>query len=646
MIKYKSLLTLIAISALLLSFTACAKTKIEVKSKIESSGGRVDKTELIPLRDFFKNPVASEFSISPNGNKVAWKAPWQNRMNIFVKDLPSGAVNRITSSTNRDISGYYWVGNERILYGQDLGGDENFHTYCAPVDGSGAVDLTPFENTRTGLVDELENDDENILITMNKRDARFFDVFKLNVITGELTLVAQNPGNITGWMTDNAGNLRVAIATQGGNNIILYRKNIEDEFTPIKTLDFRTSFSPLFFSFDDNKIYVSTNIDRDKSAIYLFNPESKKLEEMIFEHPDVDAENLIRSKKRKVITGAGYYSDKHHYVFFDDEREEVQNELEALLPGYEVVVTGLNKDETQMVVRTYSDRSLGAGYIYDIPNKKLEKIADVSPWFDESRMAETKPITFTSRDGLTINGYLSLPVGIPATNLPMVLNPHGGPWARDHWGFNPETQFLNNRGVAVLQVNFRGSTGYGREFWEKGFKQWGRTMQNDLTDAVKWAIDQNIADPEKVAIYGASYGGYATLAGLTYTPDLYACGIDYVGPSNLFTLMNSFPPYWESEKDRFYTMVGDPVRDKKLLEEISPAFHVDQITAPLFVAQGANDPRVKKAESDQIVEALQKRGIAVEYMVKDNEGHGFMNQENKFEFYEAMETFLNKHLLQ
>ncbi|OEU68189.1 MAG: peptidase [Desulfovibrio sp. S3730MH75] len=644
--KYKSLCFYIALLPLFLSLGACAKTTVEAKTKMETSGGRVDKTEFIPLRDFFKNPVASAFSISPDGTKIAWTAPWQDRMNIFVKDIASGEITRITASTVRDVSGYSWVGNDHIIYGKDSGGDENFHTYSAPIDGSGATDLTPFENTRTDLVDELDHDDEHILITMNKRDPRFFDVFKLNVITGELTLEAQNHGNVTHWVTDHAGVLRIAIVKQGGNDIVLYRKTSQDEFAPIKTLDFRTTFSPLLFDFDDNKFYVATNIDRDNTAIYLYNPDNNELETMIFEHPEVDVSNLIVSKKRKVVTGAGYYSTKHHYVFFDDEREEVQLELEKLLPEYEVVVTDISKDETKMIVRTYSDKSLGAGYLYDISSKKLEKIADVSPWLDESRMSAMKPVSFTSRDGLTIHGYLSLPVNGPQKNLPVVLNPHGGPWARNHWGFNPETQFLTNRGIAVMQVNFRGSTGYGRSFWEKGFKQWGRNMQNDLTDAVKWMIDEDIADPKKVAIYGASYGGYATLAGLAFTPDVYACGIDYVGPSNLFTLLESLPPYWEAERDRFYAMVGDPIRDKKLLTEISPVFHVDQITAPLFVAQGANDPRVKQAESDQIVEALQKRGVAVEYMVKENEGHGFMNQENKFDFYEKMEVFLTEHLLQ
>ena len=274
----------------------------------------------------------------------------------------------------------------------------------------------------------------------------------------------------------------------------------------------------------------------------------------------------------------------------------------------------------------------------------MEKVADLRPWIDPAHMAEMKPISYTSRDGLTIHGYLTLPVGRTAKNLPVVINPHGGPWARDEWGFNPEVQLLANRGYAVLQMNFRGSTGYGRSFWEASFKQWGRTMQDDISDGVQWLIDQGIADPDRVAIYGASYGGYATLAGITFTPELYAAAVDYVGVSNMFTFMNTVPPYWEPFKKMMYEMVGDPVKDSVMLREVSPVFHVDRIQCPLFIAQGATDPRVNKDESDQVVEALRARGVEVQYMVKDNEGHGFRNEENRFEFYEAMDAFLDQHI--
>jgi dipeptidyl aminopeptidase/acylaminoacyl peptidase len=259
-------------------------------------------------------------------------------------------------------------------------------------------------------------------------------------------------------------------------------------------------------------------------------------------------------------------------------------------------------------------------------------------------MARAQPVQYKSRDGLTINGYLTLPLGRPAKNLPVIVNPHGGPWFRDSWGYNPEVQFLANRGYAVFQMNFRGSTGFGRKFWEASFKQWGRTMQDDITDGVNWLIKEGIADPKRIGIYGGSYGGYATLAGVTMTPDLYAAAVNYVGVSNMFTFMSTIPPYWEPMRDMIYEMVGHPEKDKELLRSVSPVFLVDKIKTPILVAQGARDPRVNKAESDQIVEALRKRGVTVEYIVKDNEGHGFANEENQFEFYEAMERFFAQHL--
>jgi len=274
----------------------------------------------------------------------------------------------------------------------------------------------------------------------------------------------------------------------------------------------------------------------------------------------------------------------------------------------------------------------------------LEFLCDYCPWLPEAQLAEMRAVQYASRDGLTIHGYLTLPIGQPAKNLPVVVNPHGGPWHRDTWVCNPEVQFLANRGYAVFQMNFRGSTGYGRAFWQASFRQWGKAMQDDITDGVQWLIDQGIADPKRIAIYGASYGGYATLAGVAFTPNLYAAAVDYVGVSNLFTFINTIPPYWKPYLEMLYEMVGHPEEDKAQLEATSPALHADRIQTPLLIAQGANDPRVNKAESDQMVEALRRRGVEVEYLVKDNEGHGFGNEENRFDFYSALENFLARHL--
>jgi dipeptidyl aminopeptidase/acylaminoacyl peptidase len=599
---------------------------------------------LIPVEDFFKNPESTGYDLSPDGEHLAFLKPWQNRLNIHVQKIGEEEVTRITSATERDIAGYIWANNERIAYVQDTAGDENFRVYAVDIDGSDSKELTPFEKVRASIIDELENDPEHMLIDMNKRDARVFDVYRININTGKMEMIAQNPGNITGWMTDHDGNLRIALTTDGVNTSVLYRDSEKDDFQALVTTSFKETLNPLFFTFDNKNLYVVSNIGRDKEAIYEYDVENKKNIRLLYEHPEVDVNSLMKSDKRKKITGTYYYTEKLHYHFFDEDREQLQAELEKRLPGVEVRVYSMSKDETKVLVRTFSDRSLGAYYYLNRGTNEFMKLVDISPWLNEDELSEMKPISYTSRDGLTIHGYLTLPKGVRAKNLPVVINPHGGPWSRDTWGFIPEVQFLANRGYAVLQMNFRTSTGYGRKFWEAGFKQNGLAIQDDISDGVNWLIDQRIADPESVGIYGGSYGGYCTLAGVAFTPDLYACGVDYVGISSWFTILEGIPPYWEPMREMMYEMVGHPEKDKELLEKTSPLFHADKIKAPLFVAQGANDPRVNIKESNQIVEALKKRGVEVEYMVKDNEGHGFRNEENRFDFYRAMEKFLAKHL--
>ena len=602
------------------------------------------KTPLIPMEDFFRNPEKSSFSISPNGNHIAYMKPWKTRMNVFVMEMTTKKETRLTSSQERGIYGFTWLTNERIGYVKDEGGNENIHFFAVNIDMSNEIDLTPFENVQTRIIDDLEDDPNHIIIGLNKRDPQIHDPYRINVNDGKMELIAENPGNISKWMTDHDGKLRIATTSDGVNTSLLYRNKESDEFKPILTTDFKVSVVPLFFTFDNKNLYVASNRGRDKIAIFEFDLIKSKEGRLIFEHDEVDVSNLLFSRKRKVLTGVSYTVAKNEMIFFDKWREEIQQQLEKKLPGYEVVITSFSKDEAEAVVVTYSDKSRGTYYHYEVNKNKLTELGKVSPWLNEKNMSEMKPIKYKSRDGLTINGYLTLPKGTNGKNLPVVVNPHGGPWARDNWGYKSEIQFLANRGFAVFQMNFRGSTGYGREFWEKSFKEWGKSMQDDITDGVNWLIDEEIADPDRIAIYGASYGGYATLAGLAFTPNLYACGVDYVGVSSLFTFMESMPPYWELYRSMMYEMVGHPEKDKKLLASASPLLHIDKIKAPLFIAQGANDPRVVKAESDQIVAALKNAGIDVPYMVKDDEGHGFYNEENQFDFYREMEKFLTKHI--
>jgi dipeptidyl aminopeptidase/acylaminoacyl peptidase len=597
----------------------------------------------IPLRDFFRNPEQTAHQVSEDGQYLSWAAPYERRLNVFVRPTKGGDAVRVTSETARDIAGYFWKG-DRILYVKDFGGDENYHVVSVDLKGGDLKDLTPGDRLKANIVDVLRDDPRHIILSHNRRDPKVFDVFRVDVKTGEEKLVAQNPGNITGWQTDHAGKLRLAATTDGVNTSLLYRERETDPFKPILTTNFKETVEPLFFTFDNRKAYVSSNRGRDKAAIFVFDPATAKEGEMLFEHPEVDVSGLTYSRKRKVLTAIRYTTWKLQRKFLDAETEAMFRDVEAKLPGYEVNFVSASLAEDKFIVATSSDKTRGKRYLYDKATKKLELLADVSPWLPEAELADMKPVKYTSRDGLEINGYLTLPKGMAPKNLPVVVNPHGGPWYRDSWRFNPEVQFLANRGYAVFQMNFRGSTGYGRKFWEASFKQWGRKMQDDVTDGVQWLVKEGIADPRRVAIYGGSYGGYTTLAGIAFTPDLYAAAVDYVGVSNLLTFMKTIPPYWKPYLEMFQEMVGDMEKEKDMLTAASPVFHVDRIKTPLFIAQGAKDPRVNKAESDQMVEALRKRGVEVRYMVKDNEGHGFANEENRFEFYEAMEKFLAQHI--
>ena len=602
----------------------------------------------IPLEDFFRNPEKARYQISPDGKCFSFMAPYQKRMNIFVQEIGKDSAVRLTSETDRDIADYFWKNPTRILFLKDKGGDENFKLYGVNMDGSNLKCFTDFPKVRTEIFDQMENFPNEVLIGLNKRNPEVFDPFKLNIENGEMKQLAENPGNIQGWMMDHEGKLRAAVAiVDGVNTQLLYREKEQDVFKPVLTTNFKESLSPMFFTFDNKNIYAASNLGRDKSVIVEFDIANGKEIKTLYENPDFDVSGLQYSKKRKVLTVADYESWKMEKYFFDAETKKIYDRVQQEVGNLNINIPWTTKEEDKFIVRTYSDRSLGSYYIYDKKADKLTKIADIGPWLKEEELAEMKPIQYNSRDGITINGYLTLPVGYTVENakdLPVVVNPHGGPWARDSWFLNPEIQFLANRGYAVLQMNFRGSTGYGKKFWESSFKQWGLTMQDDITDGVQWLIDKGIANKKKIAIYGGSYGGYATLEGLVKNPDLYAAGVDYVGVSNMFTFMKTVPPYWKPMLDMFYEMVGDPKKDSALLASVSPALNADKIKTPLFIAQGANDPRVNKAESDQMIEALKKRGVTVEYMVKDNEGHGFRNEENRFDFYRAMEKFLAQHL--
>jgi dipeptidyl aminopeptidase/acylaminoacyl peptidase len=628
--------------SLLLTFIAC---KEETKKQPEVA--ELQPAPKISVQDFFKNSEKTSFRLSPNGEYLAYLAPYKDRMNIHTQKIGEDTVTRLTSVEDRDLSSFFWANDARLVYIKDKDGNEDFHLYAVNKDGTNEKDLTPFDGVRASVIDILDTNDEEMIIGLNKRDPRVFDPYRLNINTGDLEILYENPGDITSWTTDHDGKLRVARTTNGVDTTVLYRASEDEPFEKVITTDFTQTMSVQFFDFDNGDVvYAVSNLGRDKAAIVKYDLKQNKEIEEIFVDTEVDAGRITYSPKRKVPTHINYTRAKLNRKFLDKQTEDLFKMLEEKLGSEnQYYISSANKDEDKFLIYLTNDKSRGKYYFYDVKKDDLKLLADLSPWINPDHMASMKPISYTSRDGLTIHGYLTLPVGVKPENLPVVVNPHGGPWARDDWDYNPEVQFLANRGYAVLQMNFRGSTGYGVKFLKSSFKKWGQEMQNDITDGVQWLIDQGVADKNRIAIYGASYGGYATLAGVTNTPDLYAASVDYVGVSNLFTFMEAIPSYWAPYKKMIYEMVGDPTtKDSIMMRANSPVFHVDKIKTPIFISQGANDPRVVQSESDQMVEALRNNGITVEYMLKEDEGHGFRNQENRFDFYNSMIAFLDKNM--
>jgi dipeptidyl aminopeptidase/acylaminoacyl peptidase len=631
----KNILIPVSLTALLI-IAGCASSPKEKETT----------APLIDMKLFFKNADKNNFQISPDGNYFSYIANYKNMYNVYVQKVGDTNAVRVTNDTLRSIWNYFWKG-DRIVFLQDVGGDENYQLFSVAATGMDLKALTPFPGYRTAILDILRyipGKEKELLVQINKRDKQYFDPYLINIVTGQLTLMYENKRNFDSWYTDNNGVIRIATKTDGVNISYLYRNTDKDTFNLLLTTSFKEAFSPQSFDASNKQIYILSNIGRDKVALVLYDPVTNKEVKEIYANPDYDLTSVLYDKKNKILASVSWIGEKQEDHFFDKEWETRNTGLKQHFSGYEVGFTGWDDDMKKGIVYNYSDRLPGKYYVYDFSSKEAVEVANPYYWINEKDMANMKPITYTSRDGFTIHGYLTLPKGIKAERLPVVVNPHGGPWARDGWYYNQEVQFLANRGYAVLQMNFRGSTGYGKKFWEASFKEWGKKMQDDITDGVEYLKKEGIADPKRIAIYGGSYGGYATLAGVTFTPDLYACAVDYVGVANLFTFMKTIPPYWKPYLDQFHEMVGDPVKDSLLMAEASPVLHADKIKAPLFVAAGANDPRVNKAESDQMVNALKNRGIEVEYMVKENEGHGFLNQDNQFDFYGGMEKFLEKYL--
>ena len=609
--------------------------------------------EVIPVSAFFDNPEIAGAQISPDGEWLSYLKAYQGKLNVHVRRVGSDEEIQITADTVRPVTQYFWsIDGSKVLYAQDRGGNENFHVFAAPIDGTplpDARDLTPFEDTRAIIFAVPEDAPERILVGLNRRNPQVFDPYWLDLASGDLALVTENPGRHSAYLLDHELTLRVATGQnmQGGTDIFA-RPDETSDWELIVSYPPDENVSAVQFHKDNRRLYITTDHgDVDLSRLALMDLETGEVETVESDpEGEVDFGSAVFSGLTDELIATLYVADTVRYYFKDPEWAEDFGDLRQLHDG-SPNLTSTTLDERTLVVSFDDPADPGATYLYDRDSGEAEFLFRPRPWLEEYRLADMRPVSFEARDGLTIHGYLSTPPGVAAENLPMVLLVHGGPWARDNWGFDSEAQLLANRGYAVLQVNYRGSTGYGKAFLNAAVKEWAGAMHEDLVDGVQWAIDEGIADPARIGIYGGSYGGYATLVGLTFTPEVFACGLDYVGPSSLVTLIESFPAYWRPFLEgTFYRHVGDPsnVNDIEDMQARSPLNFVDRIEDPIMIVQGANDPRVTKRESDQMVVALRDRGIPVTYLLAENEGHGFANADNRMALYRSMEVFFGQCL--
>ena len=601
---------------------------------------------LIPRTVLFGNPVKTSPRISPDGTRLAYLAPVHNVLNVWVGRVGSDAYQPVTTDTDRGVRFYFWAAdNQHILYLQDVGGNENWRLYATHVESGATRDLTPFEDVQVQILDRDKHFPNALLIGMNKENPQVHDVYRLDVASGALTLTAKNPGTIAGWVADTQFKVRGAVAARPDGGLdLLVRASEADEWRHLLTwnADDALTSRPVGFTRDDQSLYLQDARDVNASRLVRLNLASNTLTVLAADE-QYDVGSIIVHPDTYEIQAVSFAKDRVEWRVLDASIQADVERIESLHRGDFSLISRDDADQTWLIAFTV-DNGPVPFYAYDRKRQHITFLFDSHPDLHQYTLVHMQPISFPSRDGLTIHGYLTLPAGEPPRNLPMVLDVHGGPWGRDHWGYNPEAQWFANRGYACLQVNFRGSTGYGKAFLNAGDKEWGRNMHHDLVDAVQWAIQAGIADPAKVAIYGGSYGGYAALVGATFTPDLFCCAVDIVGPSNLLTLIQTIPPYWSTFRATFHKRVGNPDTEKEFLKSRSPLFKADQIRIPVLIAQGANDPRVKQAESEQIVEAMQSKGIPYEYLLFPDEGHGFAKPENRLTFYAAAEKFLATHL--
>ena len=609
---------------------------------------------LIPRKLLFGNPDRASAQISPDGAQLSWLAPWDGVLNVWVAPADNpGAARPVTRDTGRGIRFYGWAySGAQIIYLQDAGGDENWHLYAVHLASDSILDLTPLEGIHAQIQEVSPKQPGHILAALNDRDAQFHDIYRIDLATGERSLVLQNDG-FAGFVTDADFKVRFAVRMTADGGAEYLERDDEGGWQPFITVGQEDSLTtgPVGFDRSGERLFLTDSRGRDTAALQSVHLTSGVANILASDARADVSDTLTHPTERTVQAAAFTYERKEWQVL--DAAIAADLEFLATVADGDIEVLSRTLDDSCWIVAYLLDDGPVRYYRYLRERREAQFLFTNRAALEGQPLVKNYPVTIPAQDGLNLVCYYSLPreadpdnTGLPDQPLPLALLVHGGPWARDEWGYNPVFQLLANRGYAVLSVNFRGSTGFGKGFSNAGNREWGGKMHTDLVDAVHWAVAQGIADPERVGILGGSYGGYAALVGMTFTPEVFACGVDIVGPSNLITLMNTIPPYWQPQIDLFTSRVGDyrTEEGRAFLTERSPLTYVDNICRPLLIGQGANDPRVKQSESDQIVAAMQEKNIPVTYVLYPDEGHGFARPENNLSFFAVAEAFLAEHL--
>ncbi len=603
------------------------------------------KGRVIPVADFFSTPEKTNFRISPNGKYIAYLGLYRGEKNIFIIHPDEEySEQRITSESELGVQTYFWANNDELIFTKDKRRD-SLQVFAVDRTTLAVRHLMQPSPVKLRWISPTKVIDNGFLISLNERDSSVFDVYRLRTDACKKEMVAKNPGNIIRWFADLNGELRLALASDSVKETMLYRANEKEPFKPVMSNSFRNSIMPLGFSEGKRShVFALSNINRDKLALVEIDMETGNEVRMIYSNPDVDIDHGGYSTDRGEMAYATYATWKQQRHFLSKQTEQVYDAIGQKLSGYEVSIIDRDTARNRFIISTFTDTDPGAIYYFDLSSDELVKLTDNSPALKDCMLAEMKPVTYRARDGRQIQGYLTIPRGAAGRKTPVIVYPHGGPGTRSKWGFNPEVQFFANRGFAVFQVNYRGSTGYGKEFWSAGFKEWGGKIQDDITDGVRWLINEGIVDSARIGIYGAGFGGYSALHGACFNSGLYACAASYSGFTNLFTYLKEIPPHLKPYLQMYYEIIGNPEVEPDMIKTMSPVFHSEHIKIPVFIAQGGKDGWSAVNETNQFVQKLRKRKIPVTYILREEEGRYFRNEDNRIQFYQALGDFFDKYL--